>query len=82
VILPATDSKEAFGIAERVRQAIAEADWKHRLITVSGGVATRDEHMPTATEFIHEVDQALYAAKRGGKNRVCRAGREYSHPHE
>jgi diguanylate cyclase (GGDEF)-like protein/PAS domain S-box-containing protein len=73
VILPATDEKAAFGIAERLRHAIAEADWKHRLITVSVGVATRNKHMPTTTEFIHEVDQALYAAKRGGKNRVCQA---------
>jgi diguanylate cyclase (GGDEF)-like protein/PAS domain S-box-containing protein len=73
VILPATDEKGAFGIAERLRQAIAEAHWEHRRITVSVGVATRNQHIPTTTEFIHEVDQALYAAKRGGKNRVCRA---------
>lgn len=72
VILPATDETAAVGIAERLRQAIAEADWKHRRITVSIGVATWDQHMP-GTEFIHEVDQALYAAKRGGKNKVCRA---------
>jgi diguanylate cyclase (GGDEF)-like protein len=74
VILPATEGKEALGIAERLRQAIAEADWKHRLITVSVGVATRNKHMPTTTDFIHEVDQTLYAAKRAGKNRVCQAG--------
>lgn len=73
VILPATDEKEAFQIAERVRQAIAEGDWKHRLITASGGVATWEKAMSTATEFIHRADQALYAAKRGGKNRVCQA---------
>ena len=73
VILPATDEKAAFAIAERLRHAIAEADWKHRLITVSVGVATRNKRMPTTTEFLHEVDQALYAAKRGGKNRVSQA---------
>lgn len=77
VILPATDEEEAFGIAERVRQAIAEAGWEHRLITISGGVATREKHMPATTEFIHEVDQALYAAKRGGKNRVYQAQSDY-----
>jgi diguanylate cyclase (GGDEF)-like protein len=82
VILPATDEKEAFGIAERVRQAIAEADWAHRVITVSGGVATLDRHMPTTNEFIQEVDQALYAAKRAGKNRVCQARSDYPGPHE
>jgi diguanylate cyclase (GGDEF)-like protein/PAS domain S-box-containing protein len=80
VILPATEEKGAFRIAERLRQAIAEADWKRRLITVSVGVATRDEHMPTANEFIHEVDQALYAAKRGGKNRVCQARERIRRP--
>jgi diguanylate cyclase (GGDEF)-like protein/PAS domain S-box-containing protein len=82
VILPATGEKEAFGIAERVRQAIAEAGWEHRLITVSAGVATRDRHLPTTSEFIQEVDQALYAAKRGGKNRVCQARSDYPGPHE
>jgi diguanylate cyclase (GGDEF)-like protein/PAS domain S-box-containing protein len=82
VILPATDEKEAFEIAERVRQAIAEADWEHRLITASGGVATRDKHMPSTTEFLHEVDQALYSAKRGGKNRVCQARSDDPAPHE
>lgn len=73
VVLPGTDEKGAIGIAERLRQAIAEADWAHRQITVSVGVATRNQDMPTITEFIHEVDQALYAAKRAGKNRVCQA---------
>ena len=72
VILPYTNEKEAFGIAERVRQAIAEADWEHRRITVSGGIATRNDPMPTTTEFIRAVDQALYSAKHSGKNRVCK----------
>lgn len=56
-----------------MRRAIAEADWEHRLITVSGGLATRDEPVSTATELIHRADQALYAAKRAGKNRICQA---------
>jgi diguanylate cyclase (GGDEF)-like protein/PAS domain S-box-containing protein len=82
VILPATDLNAAFGIAERLRQAIAETDWKHRLITVSVGVATRNENIPTPTEFIHQVDQALYAAKRAGKNQVCRARGEEPGRHQ
>jgi diguanylate cyclase (GGDEF)-like protein/PAS domain S-box-containing protein len=82
VILPATDEKPAFAIAERLRQAIADAEWKHRRVTVSVGVATWNEHMPTATEFLHEVDQALYAAKRAGKNRVCQAPSDEPGRHE
>lgn len=82
VILPGTDEKEAFGIADRVRQAIAEADWKHRLITVSGGITTRAEQIPTTTEFIREVDQALYAAKHDGKNRICQARSDQPGRHE
>jgi diguanylate cyclase (GGDEF)-like protein/PAS domain S-box-containing protein len=82
VILPDTGEDEAFEIAERLRYAITEANWEHRPITVSGGVATWDKHMPTATECIHHVDEALYDAKRGGKNQICRTRRDHPGPHE
>ena len=82
VILPDTDQKEAFQVAERVRQAIAEADWEHRRITTSGGVATWDDRMLTATEFIERADEALYAAKRGGKNRIGQARSSDSEPQD
>ena len=81
VILPDTDQEEASQVAERVRQAIAEADWEYRRVTTSGGVATWSDLMSTATDFIQRADEALYAAKRGGKNCIRKAGNADSNPH-
>ncbi len=61
--------------AERVRAAIAGAvfQWKDIFIpvTISLGVATlhADEKVPD--QMVHRADEALYRAKRTGKNRVC-----------
>ena len=72
-ILPDTSAIEAIQIAKRLCEAIAEAAWEHRVITTSIGVATLDERTLSMTSFLNEVDQALYAAKRRGRNQVCAA---------
>jgi len=74
VILPCTDAIVALRVAERVREAIEGANWKFLPITVSIGVAAWHEGIVTMTDFIHEADEALYAAKCSGKNQVCRSG--------
>lgn len=73
VILPDTGADPALRIAERLREAVAAATWTHRPITVSIGVATSVEPMPSIASFIHKADEALYAAKHNGKNQVCQA---------
>jgi diguanylate cyclase (GGDEF)-like protein/PAS domain S-box-containing protein len=73
VILPGADATVALRVAERVREAIEGADWKFLPITVSIGVAAWHEGILTMTDFIHEADEALYAAKCSGKNQVCRS---------
>ena len=72
-ILPDTSAIEAIRIAKRLCEAVAEATWEHRAITASIGVATLDERTLSTTSFLDEVDQALYAAKRRGRNQVCTA---------
>jgi diguanylate cyclase (GGDEF)-like protein/PAS domain S-box-containing protein len=72
-ILPDTCVIEAVRIANRLCEAVASAAWEHRVITASIGVATLDEHTLSTTSFLNEADQALYAAKRGGRNQVCAA---------
>lgn len=75
VILPHTGSEAAVTLAERLRSLVEgfELSFSGRTIgtTISIGVAT---HLPgssrTTDEFLTEVDNALYAAKRGGRNRV------------
>lgn len=73
ILLPSATEQEAMGVAERIRQQVAdlESRWNGALVkaTVSIGVApiqdTRDLDHATA-----EADRALYAAKRSGRNRV------------
>lgn len=77
IILPATDKKEAFIIAERLRETIAnhpfthEEIMPHKKITVSLGVSTSPEDGLTNSELLTSVDKFLYQAKQQGKNRVC-----------
>ena len=71
IVLPETEEEDAGSIAERIRHAIAESDWKLRPLTVSVGVAS----MLPAPGFdrnllMARADQALYRAKRSGRNRV------------
>ncbi len=75
VVLPGRDGKWATSIAETLRNAIAtalidtEAGPIH--VTVSIGVAaTQPPANIAAAELRRAADGALYAAKRGGRNRV------------
>jgi diguanylate cyclase (GGDEF)-like protein/PAS domain S-box-containing protein len=70
-ILPDTGATEAVRIAERLCDAVAGAGWEYRMITTSIGVATLDQRRLSTTSFLNEADQALYAAKRRGRNQVC-----------
>ena len=42
-----------------------------RQVTVSAGVAALDENVQTLEELIETADEAMYRAKRAGKNRVA-----------
>ncbi|MBW7931919.1 MAG: GGDEF domain-containing protein, partial [Gammaproteobacteria bacterium] len=69
-ILPDTDIGGGLRCAERVREAVASQPVADDLqITVSAGVA---EYRPgeTIPELLTRADQAMYAAKRSGRNRV------------
>ncbi|WP_439814751.1 PleD family two-component system response regulator [Zavarzinia sp. CC-PAN008] len=79
VVMPDTDLPAARQIAERLRQAIAEAPFEAGVdrplnITVSIGVASSNPAGDTADSMFKRADDALYAAKRGGRNRVEPAG--------
>lgn len=75
-ILPATDTKTAVGIAERIRETIATEpmprlnDIVVPSITCSLGVATYPIHADNKNNIIKVADIALYKAKQGGRNRV------------
>ena len=42
-------------------------------VTISIGVASRDDKNTTPEQLIKAADQALYKAKKGGRNQVCSA---------
>ena len=76
VALPETGSDGAAGLAERIRaelerQSIPFLDREGSLrITASIGVASIPASARDVSSLIAAADAALYAAKRGGKNRV------------
>ena len=72
VLLPETDAEGAMEVAERLRLAIADYPWNQQPITVSIGIACLLPGMESAADLMEHVDQALYAAKGAGRNRVER----------
>lgn len=69
VILPNTDIEESKIIAEQLRQSVELSQWKTGSITVSIGIATFTTEDSDAT-ILKNADQALYASKENGRNRV------------
>ncbi|MEK6666749.1 MAG: GGDEF domain-containing protein [candidate division NC10 bacterium] len=72
VLLVETSKAGARLYADRIRQVLATHPFAHgRRVTASFGVASLPEDVAPATdELIRAADEALYAAKRAGKNRV------------
>jgi len=70
VVLPNTEKRGALDLAERVRKEIERAEWMHRRITVSVGVATLGFGQ-TVPALIEAADKALYTAKENGRNKVA-----------
>lgn len=71
VILPRTNAEQAMIIAERVRSRFAQRKLAKHHITVSIGVASRQQWpFPTTADFLRAADQALYDAKDAGRNVV------------
>ena len=76
VAMPDTDMAFAYSIAERLRQSIETTPVKISRdpgalnITISIGIAQAEGEGDTAESLLHRADQALYRAKRDGRNRV------------
>ena len=76
IIMPETDMAVATIVAERLRRRIASEPFaiaqgtKHIEVTISIGLATLDAVDDNAATILKRADQALYRAKRDGRNRV------------
>jgi len=79
IICPRSTVPSAEMGAERVRSAVAGHMVEHNgtalSVTLSLGVAERTESMEGPDDLLKAADEALYAAKEAGRNRVCVAGR-------
>ena len=70
IILPETDRKGAEICAEKIRVSVAEISDLKCSVTISLGVATLTNEIYKPDAFLQRADQALYEAKRGGRNQV------------
>lgn len=77
VVLPYTDVGEARAVAERILGEIRNCSFSEgpsRLSerkTASLGIACYPKDGETVSEIIQRADEALYRAKRSGKNQIC-----------
>ncbi|MCG2821996.1 MAG: GGDEF domain-containing protein, partial [Candidatus Atribacteria bacterium] len=79
IILPEADREEAQKIAERIRIKVEGYNFQNkedhlnnpnRKITLSLGVTSCFQESISPQNLIYKVDQALYQAKRKGRNRM------------
>ena len=76
LFLPGSEEEAAAQVSERVRRNILQHDWNRTSaglnVTASFGVAERHEG-ESIRDWIRRADEALYKAKRSGRNRVVRS---------
>ncbi|MBY6063952.1 GGDEF domain-containing protein [Pseudidiomarina sediminum] len=75
VVLPHCSQGRAWQLAETIREsvmALTIPEWTqpHGILTVSIGLVNNNGDLEL-TESYRKADKALYAAKRGGRNRCC-----------
>ncbi|NMO20500.1 diguanylate cyclase [Pyxidicoccus fallax] len=72
IVMPETDSKGAFTISERIREAVKAETFQTEMgplkITMSLGIATFPDHGMEKQQLIDLADQCLYHSKRNGRN--------------
>jgi diguanylate cyclase (GGDEF)-like protein len=71
ILAPNSDEHGAYMLAERIRAAVHEAfaDRPDHQLSISFGISTHPLHGQSADSLLRTADQALYAAKRLGRNR-------------
>lgn len=73
--MPSTTAEEALIPLERIRQMLAdrvvELGGQRVSVSVSIGVCGWRDGMDSPDAWLAQADQALYAAKDSGRNRLC-----------
>ncbi len=70
LVLQKTGYAGAVVLAERIRAAVEASKWIDQSVTVSIGVAALTADLTDKEELVRRADQAMYKAKRLGRNRV------------
>lgn len=74
ILLPNTNLKQGFEIAERLRKLIEKHEFiydnKRLPVTASIGIADYREGVNTGTDLFKRADSAVYKSKDGGRNQV------------
>jgi diguanylate cyclase (GGDEF)-like protein len=75
LIFPEASLEDTICRAEAIRETVKHLDVTHRgqhldSVTLSLGVAAFPEHGDTADGIVHSADEALYRAKRAGRDQV------------
>ncbi len=70
VLLPESNADAAVGLANRLMERIATETWDHEPVTVSIGLTALSDMLLNGFQLVAQADEALYAAKRAGRNRI------------
>ncbi|UFW79226.1 GGDEF domain-containing protein [Rhizobium sp. SU303] len=75
ILLPGTDRDGALRLAKMLRsalhrRAIPHSESSKAIVTVSIGVANISDRFATPSELVAATDQALYTAKKHGRDRI------------
>lgn len=70
IILPNTDETQALQTSQRLRVQVAETNWQPCNVTISVGIVTIPPFIYSENQLITKADQALYQAKKQGRNQV------------
>jgi diguanylate cyclase (GGDEF)-like protein len=70
VLLPESGEESALGLARRLMARVAAERWEYEPLTISIGMAAMNDSLVDGDQLVEMADEALYAAKRAGKNQV------------
>jgi diguanylate cyclase (GGDEF)-like protein len=73
VLMPETDGTLADTVARRLNEGIKTAFPATPAVSASIGIVSFDDTAATADDVLRRADQAMYDAKRSGKDQVVRA---------